>query len=90
MTCRHSEAVFYFDVNKFISPLLLTRDTFYLSKKCKQHIASLLAYNLNDTVTSVVTKSIDNFTNCTLGTNISDNDPSTCSSTKKISYNYLN
>uniref|UniRef100_S4NV78 Uncharacterized protein n=1 Tax=Pararge aegeria TaxID=116150 RepID=S4NV78_9NEOP len=90
LTCRHSDAVFYFDINKSMSSLL-SRDSLILSKKSKHHLASLLAYNLNDTVTSIVTKSIDTSTYCTSSTtNISNIDPSTCSSTIINSNSYLN
>ena len=48
LTCRHSDALLFFDTNKFISNFTLTPDTMYLSRKFKKQIACLLAYNINN------------------------------------------
>ncbi|XP_069360469.1 uncharacterized protein [Maniola hyperantus] len=81
LTKHYSEAIFYFDINsiKLTNKFKLTGDSMYLPKRCKMHIASLLAHNLNDSVTSVVTNSFDSYTNCTSSTNIYNIDSSTSS-----------
>lgn len=47
LTCRHSDSFLYFDTNKFIGKIYLTKDTLYVPKKFKHNIATLLAYNIN-------------------------------------------
>ena len=46
ITCRHSDAILYFDTNKFIRKFKLTKDTMYLPISCRRQIAKLLAYNI--------------------------------------------
>ncbi|XP_045763161.1 uncharacterized protein LOC123865959 [Maniola jurtina] len=84
LTKYYSEAISYFDINSFTNKFRLTGDSMHLPKRCKMHIASLLAYNLNDSVTSVVTKSLDSFTNRTSSTNIFCIDSSTSSTNISI------
>lgn len=69
LTYRHSDAIFCFDINKFTSKFILTGENMHLPKRCKLLLASLLAYNIHDSVTSSVTMSFDSYTNSTLSTN---------------------
>ena len=46
ITCRHSDSILYFDINKFTSKFKLTKDTMYLPNSCRRQIAKLLAYNI--------------------------------------------
>ena len=48
LTHRHSDIIFYFDLNKFInSKFRLNKDTMYLPFKLRRRIATLLAFNIH-------------------------------------------
>lgn len=59
LTCRHSDKLFYFDINKFINEYVITKGTIYLQNKYKRDIAKLLAYNI-----------VIFYNNCNLYTNL--------------------
>lgn len=47
LTCNHSDKLVFFDTNKFTNNMLiLTGNSFYLPKKIKKKIATLLAFNI--------------------------------------------
>ncbi|CAH0404104.1 unnamed protein product [Chilo suppressalis] len=54
----HSDNFLYFDINKYISKFKLTTDTMYLAKKYKTQIATLLAFNIQNSVIHGITKSM--------------------------------
>lgn len=56
LTCHHSDAILYFDMNNFIHNFTLTRDTLYLSNKYRKLVATLLAYNICDAAIVGLTK----------------------------------
>lgn len=58
LTCRHSDVISYFDINKFIYKYTLTRDTLYLSNRIKRQLATLVAYNIFDPVIGSITQTI--------------------------------
>ena len=72
-TERHSDALFYLDLNKFIyNSCKLTEDTLYLPLYFKKQIATLVAYNIQNPVVHGITKEI----NCTNNTSMKYNDVS--------------
>lgn len=71
LTCQ-SDNIVFFDCNKFkfMKNFKLTRDTMYLSNKCKKEWATLVAYNIHDAVISNITQFTPN--NISICTNNSD------------------
>lgn len=47
LTCCHSDKLFFFDINKFITNLVVTKRHVHLHKKYKDNVAKLLAYNID-------------------------------------------
>lgn len=61
----HCNDIFYFESNKFVTNYYMTGGNFYLPKKQKKTIASLLAYNIYDPIISSITGLISNISNYT-------------------------
>lgn len=72
LICRHSDAILFFDINKFINNFILTRDTMTLAKRFKTQIATLLAFNLQDTIIDNTMKNFSNDVHIRNFTNVSN------------------
>lgn len=64
LTFRHSDAIAFFDLNKFIAYFQLHESRMYLPQRYLRQVATLLAFNIHDEVIGNITNSFnDNATN---------------------------